>query len=66
MVGRRGHLELPAHRTAAELEELSQRIFALMRPYRVAARTANAPEDARQIFVTLRMLPLIGDESGTD
>jgi DNA-binding transcriptional ArsR family regulator len=48
--------------TAAELTELTERIFALMRPYRLANRAVDAPADAREIFVTLRMLPLVGED----
>jgi DNA-binding transcriptional ArsR family regulator len=45
--------------TAAELEELSTQIHALMEPYRLAARRDDAPDDARKVFVNLRMLPII-------
>lgn len=45
--------------TAAELEELSTQIHALLTPYRLAARRDDAPADARKVFVNLRMLPII-------
>lgn len=45
--------------TAAELEELSKQIHALLSPYRLAARRDDAPADARKVFVNLRMLPII-------
>jgi DNA-binding transcriptional ArsR family regulator len=49
--------------TAAELEELAARIFALMAPYRLAARSGEEPDGARQVFVNLRMLPLVGEDT---
>jgi DNA-binding transcriptional ArsR family regulator len=45
--------------TAAELEDLSTQIHALLSPYRLAARRDDAPADARKVFVNLRMLPIV-------
>ena len=48
--------------TAAELEQLAERVFELMEPYRLSKRSGAEPEGARQVFVNLRMLPLVGED----
>jgi DNA-binding transcriptional ArsR family regulator len=45
--------------TAAELQELSDQIHALLSPYRLATRRDDAPAEARKVFVNLRMLPIV-------
>jgi DNA-binding transcriptional ArsR family regulator len=48
--------------TAAELEQLAEQIFTLMEPYRLSLRASDAPDDARKVFVNLRMFPLVGED----
>lgn len=48
--------------TAAELEALAEKMLEIMAPYRLATRAGHAPDGARDVFVNLRMLPIVGED----